>query len=51
MEKAGGILAVDQSSYATKIIVACIVSDLDNWPNILPRNYTFKNFLFGATRW
>ena len=26
-----------------------IVYDLDNWPKILLRNFTLKNYLFGAT--
>ena len=42
-------LVVEQSNYATKIVNAYVVYDLDNWPNIPLRNFTFKNCLFGVT--
>ena len=43
------LLAVKQNNYANKIVNSYIVCDLNNWPNIPSRNFTFKNFLFGAT--
>ena len=35
-------LAVEQSNYLTKVVNDYIVYDLDNWPNILLRNFTLK---------
>ena len=32
-----------------KIVHFCIVYDWDIWPKILLRNFTLKNYLFGAT--
>ena len=42
-------LVVEQNNYATKIVNAYIVYDLDNWTKIPFRNVTSKNCLFGAT--
>ena len=41
--------AVEQSNYATKIVNAYIVYDLDAWPRNPIINSKFKNYLFGAT--
>ena len=40
---------IDQNNFTTKIVSAYIVYDLDNWPNILLRSFTWKTCLFGAT--
>ena len=42
-------LVIDQNNFTTKIVNVYIVSDLDNWPKILLRNFTLKNSLFGVT--
>ena len=42
-------LAVEQKNYATKIVNAYIVYDLDARPRNLTNNFKFKNCLFGAT--
>ena len=42
-------LAVEQSSYLTKIVNVYIVYDLRAWPKISLGNVTLKNGLFGAT--
>ena len=39
-------LATEQKNYATKIVNAYIVYELDTWPIT---NFKFKNCLFGAT--
>ena len=43
-------LAVEQNSYnATKIMNACVIYDLDAWPNNPLNNLKLKYSLFGAT--
>ena len=42
-------LAVEQSSYLTKIVNVYIVYDLRAWPEISLGNVKLKNGLFGAT--
>ena len=42
-------LAVEQNNYATKIVNAYIVYDLDNWPSSRLKNISLKSCLFGAT--
>ena len=42
-------LAVEQNNYATKIVNAYIVYDLDNWPYNRLKNISLKSCLFGAT--
>ena len=37
------------SGFGTKIVNAYIAYDLDNCPKLLPRNFTLKNGLLGAT--
>ena len=39
---------MEQNNYATKIVNAYIIYDLDYWPKIPPRSFTLKNRLFGA---
>ena len=41
-------LVVEQNNYATKIVNAYIIYDLDNWPKVPLRNFTLINCLFGA---
>ena len=43
------VLVVEQNNYATKILNSYIVYELDNWQRKPLNNFTFKNFLFGAT--
>ena len=45
----GDPLVVEQNNYATKIVNAYIVYELDMWPKNLLDNFTLKNCLFGAT--
>ena len=42
-------LAVEKNNYATKIVNAYIVYDLDNWPYNRLKNISLKSCLFGAT--
>ena len=42
-------LAVEQNTYATKIVNSYIVYDLDGWPRNPTNNFKFKNCLFGST--
>ena len=42
-------LAVEQNNYATKIVNAYMVYDLDAWPKNPTNNFKFKNCLFGTT--
>ena len=42
-------LAVEQKNYATKLVNAYIVYDLDAQPRNPTNNFKFKNYLFGAT--
>ena len=42
------VLVIEQNNYATKIVNAYIVYDLDKWPRILFNNFELKNCLFGA---
>ena len=42
-------LAVEQNNYATKIVNALIVYDLNAWPKNPLNNFKFNNCLFGAT--
>ena len=42
-------LVVDRNNYATKIVNSYILYCLDNWLKIPLRNFTLKNYLFGAT--
>ena len=42
-------LAVEQSNYATKIVNAYIVYDLDDRPKISCNSFKLKKCLFGAT--
>ena len=42
-------LAVEQNNYATKIVNAYIVCELDTWPKTPLNNFKLKNCLFGAT--
>ena len=42
-------LVVEQNNYTTKTVNALIVYDLDNWPEVLLRNFTLKNWLFNVT--
>ena len=42
-------LAVEQNNYASKIVNAYIVYDLDAWLKNSTNNFKFKNCLFGAT--
>ena len=41
-------LAVEQNNYATKIVNAYIVCDVDAWPRNSTNNFKFKNCVFGA---
>ena len=43
------VLVVEENNYASKIVNAYIVYDLDTWPKHPLNNFTFKNSLFGAT--
>ena len=42
-------LGAEQNHYATKIVNAYMVYDLDTWPNNSLRNFTLKNCLFDPT--
>ena len=42
-------LDLEQNNYLTKIVNVCIVHDLVSWPKIPLKNFTLKNYLFGAT--
>ena len=42
-------LVVEQNNYSTKIVNAYIVYDLNDSPKVPLRNFTLKNYLFGAT--
>ena len=42
-------LAVEQNNYASKIVNACTVYELDAWPRNPTNNFKFKNCLFGAS--
>ena len=42
-------LVVEQNNYATKNVNVYIAKDLDDWPKVPLRNFTLKNYLFGAT--
>ena len=42
-------LAVEQNTYATKIVNSYIAYDLDGWPRNHTNNFKFKNCLFGST--
>ena len=42
-------LVIEEINYASGIVYADIVYDLDNWPKNPLRNFTLNNFLFGAT--
>ena len=42
-------LAVEQNNYASKIVNACTVYELDAWPRNPTNNVKFKNCLFGAS--
>ena len=42
-------LVIAQSNYSTKIVNACVVYDLNDWPIVPLRNFILKIFLFGAT--
>ena len=42
-------LVVAQNNYTTKIVKAYVICDLDNWPNIPPNNFKFKDCFFGVT--
>ena len=42
-------LAVEQNNHKTKIVIAYIVYDLDNWPKFSIINFTIKNCFFGVT--
>ena len=42
-------LFVEQNNFATKIVNAYIVYDLDGWPKILLNNFKLKNCFLGAT--
>ena len=41
-------LAVEQNNYATKIVNAYIIYDVDAWPRNPTNNFKFKNCVFGA---
>ena len=38
-------LVIEQNNYKSKIKNIYVVYDLDNWPNILFRNFTLKMFV------
>ena len=40
---------LEQNNYLTKIVNVYIVHDLVSWPKIPLKNFTLKNYLFGAT--
>ena len=42
-------LAEEQNNYATNIVNAYIVYDLDAWPRNPTNNFKCKNYVFGAT--
>ena len=42
-------LAVEQNTYATKIVNSYIAYDLNGWPRNHTNNFKFKNCLFGST--
>ena len=42
-------LAVEQNNYATKIVNACLIYDLNAWPRNPTNKFKFKNCMFGAT--
>ena len=42
-------LSAEQNKYATKIVNACIVYDLDAWSKNLTKYFKFINCLFGVT--
>ena len=42
-------LAVEQNNFATKIVNAYTVYELDTSPNVTLKNYTLENCLSGAT--
>ena len=42
-------LVAQENNYATKIVNAYIVCDLDDWPINTLNNFTLRNCLFGAT--
>ena len=44
------LLALEQSSYASKIVNVDIVYDLDAWSIDTTNNFKFKKSLFGAIR-
>ena len=41
-------LAVKQNNYLIKIVNAYVVYDLDAWPKLPVKNFTIKDYLFGA---
>lgn len=43
------LFVVKQKKYATKIVTAYVVYDLDTWPKIPLKNFTWKNCLFCTT--
>ena len=43
------VLVAEQQNFATKIINAYIVCNLDNWPKIPFSNFKLKNFFFSVT--
>ena len=43
------VLVVEQKNYATKIVNAYIVYDLDDWQEIPLNNFKLKNCFFGGT--
>ena len=49
MQLCESALVVEQKNYLTKIVNACIVYDLDNWPRNRLNKSILKNCLFGAT--
>ena len=48
-DNCNSVLVVEQNNYASKIVNAYIVFDLDTWPKIPLNIFTLKNCLFGAT--
>ena len=41
-------LAVKQNNYLIKIVNVYVVYDLDAWPKLPVKNFTIKDYLFGA---
>ena len=49
LQFSNSVLVVEQNNYASKILNSYIIYELDNWQRKPLNNFTFKNFLFGAT--